>query len=255
MPLINVDQKGITSIINNKRITFEFITDPHTRMISEVKDILLKKEKQICFLKEEVDLLNITSQLKKPEIQNRIKLIGQQFRDEICNDLPNAFWDRKKHVISLPYLDDFNESQIPAKARPAQMNHEYLDLCKKEIESLLEKNLIRKSKSPWSCTAFYVNNVVERERGVPRLVINYKPLNKVLKWIRYPIPNKKYHLDRLNNVLIFSKFDMKSGYWQIQINESDKYKTTFTVPFGHYEWNVLPFGLKNAPYEFQKYYE
>lgn len=115
MPLINVDQKGITSIINNKRITFEFITDPHTRMISEVKDILLKKEKQICFLKEEVDLLNITSQLKKPEIQNQIKLIDQQFRDEICNDLPNAFWDRKKHVISLPYLMTLMKVRFPLK--------------------------------------------------------------------------------------------------------------------------------------------
>ena len=44
---------------------------------------------------------------------------------------------------------------------------------------------------------------------------------------------------------------MKSGFWQIQIAEQDRYKTTFTVPFGHYEWNVMPFGLKNTPYEFQ----
>jgi len=44
---------------------------------------------------------------------------------------------------------------------------------------------------------------------------------------------------------------MKSGFWQIQIDEKDRYKTAFTVPFGHYEWNVMPFGLKNAHREFQ----
>ena len=73
------------------------------------------------------------------------------------------------------------------------------------------------------------------ERGVPRLVINYKPLNKALQWIIYPIPNKKDLLDRIHEATIFSKFDMKSGFRQIQLNEKDRYKTTFIVPFSHYE--------------------
>ncbi|CAN4106354.1 unnamed protein product [Withania somnifera] len=59
-----------------------------------------------------------------------------------------------------------------------------METCKKEINDLLSKRIIRPSKSPWSCSAFYVNNTAKKERGAPRLVINYKPLNKVLKWIR-----------------------------------------------------------------------
>ena len=127
----------------------------------------------------------------------------------------------------------------------------HLEYCKKEINDLLRKNLIRPSHSPWSCAVFYVKKASEIERGTPRLVINYKPLNKVLQWIRYPIPNKKDLIQRIYNATIFSKFDMKSGFCQIQIKLEDRYKTTFTVPFGHYNWNVMPFGLKKAHSEFQ----
>ena len=66
------------------------------------------------------------------------------------------------------------------------------------------------------------------------------------------MPNKKDLLQNLCQAKIFSKFDLKSGFWQIQVKEEDIYKATFTVPFGHYEWNVMPFGLKNAHSKFQK---
>lgn len=81
-------------------------------------------------------------------------------------------------------------------------------------------------------------------------MINYKPLNKVLKWIRYPIPNRQDLLKRITTAKNFSKFDLKSGFWQIQISKKDKYKTAFNVPFGQHEWNVIPFRLRNAPSEF-----
>ena len=72
-----------------------------------------------------------------------------------------------------------------------------------------------------------------------------------MEWIRYSIPNKQDLINRLSDSIIFIKFDLKSGFWQIQIHENDKYKTAFITPFGHYEWNVIPCGLKNAPSEFQ----
>ena len=66
-----------------------------------------------------------------------------------------------------------------------------MEFCRTEINDLLSKGIIRNSKSPWSCPAFYVLKNAEIERGVLRLVINYKPLNKVLEWVRYPIQIKE----------------------------------------------------------------
>lgn len=113
------------------------------------------------------------------------------------------------------------------------MNEHYLNICEKEIEELLEKGLIRKSYSLWSYASFYVENAIQKEKEVPRLVINYKPLNKVLRWICYSLPNKKDLFNKLHSAKIFSKFDMKSEYWKIQIDEKVRYKTTFTVIFCH----------------------
>ena len=80
---------------------------------------------------------------------------------------------------------NFHEKNIPTIARPIQMSQELMDTCKAEIEDLLKKGIIQNSRSPWSSPAFYVQKNAEIERGVPRLVINYKPLNKVLEWISY----------------------------------------------------------------------
>lgn len=110
------------------------------------------------------------------------------------------------------------------------MNGRLTQTCFEEIQELLKKKLIRKSSSPWSSVAFYVENAVELERGVARLVINYRPLNQVLKWIRYPILNKRDLLNRLYQAKVFSKFDTKSGFWQIPIKEEDMYKTALLFP-------------------------
>lgn len=150
-----------------------------------------------------------------PTIQKKISSLENHIQNNICSTLPNAFWSRKKHIVDLPHELDFSEKDIPNKVRPTQMKHGVLNFCQKEIQDLLNKGLIRKSQSHWSCSAFYVNKNAELEREVPRLFINYKSLNKALKWIRYPIPNKKDLLNRLRNSKIFSKFDMKSGFWQI----------------------------------------
>ena len=64
----------------------------------------------------------------------------------------------------------------------------------------------------------------------------------------YPIPDVEEAFKILNGSIIFSSMDVASMYWQIGMEEEDKEKTSFILPFGKYEFNVMPFGLKNAPF-------
>ena len=79
--------------------------------------------------------------------------------------------------------------------------------------------------------------------------MNYKPLNAVLQKVRYPLLDKSSLLQRIAGCTIFSKFDLKLGFYQIGIDAKDRFKTTFVVPHGQYQWKFLPFGINNTPLE------
>ncbi|KAH9716861.1 hypothetical protein KPL71_021602 [Citrus sinensis] len=163
---------------------------------------------------------------------------------------PNPLWKNKSFFIKLPFK--LNEDINPTKATHPGMSPSDLLLAQQECSQLLAQGLIEPTSSQWACQAFYVEKHSEIVRGQKRLVIDYQPLNMFLQDDKFPLPRRQSMFTFLKNAQIFSKFDLKSGFWQLGIEPSERYKTAFCIPNAHFQWTVLPFGLKTAPSIFQK---
>ena len=139
----------------------------------------------------------------------------------------------------------------PVRQRPYRVS----PLLKKEIDTqvqdMLDNGIIRESNSCYSSPVV----MVKKANGDFRFAIDYRKLNSQTVTMNYPLPQFGDVLDILGSAKLFSVVDLKSGFWQINVDEVSKHKTAFICHSGLYEFNRMPFGLKNAPIIFQSVIE
>nr|GFA03839.1 putative reverse transcriptase domain-containing protein [Tanacetum cinerariifolium] len=129
-------------------------------------------------------------------------------------------------------------ARAPYRLAPAEMQE-----LSTQLQELSNKGFIRPSSSPWGAPVLFV----KKKDGSFWMCIDYRELNKLIIKNRYPLSRIDDLFDQLQGSRVYSKIDLRSGYHQLRVREEDIPKTAFRTRYGHYEFQVMPFVLTNAP--------
>jgi hypothetical protein len=124
-----------------------------------------------------------------------------------------------------------------------------LKILRKYLNENLERKYIQYSINPAEIPILFIS----KKNGSLRLYVDYRDLNKITIKNRYSFPLIEKILNRLNEIIIYTKFDLKEIYYKIRIKKGDEWKTAFKIKYSHFEYKVMPFNLANTPAIFQAY--
>ncbi|GJR67923.1 putative reverse transcriptase domain-containing protein [Tanacetum coccineum] len=139
---------------------------------------------------------------------------------------------KEKRMEDVPVIHDFPEVFLEEFPRLLPSRQE-----------LLEKGFIRPSSSPWGALLLFV----KKKDGSFRMCIDYRKLIKLTVKNHYPLPKIDDLFDQVQGLSVYSKIDLRSGYYQLRIKEEDFPITAFRTRYGHFKFQVMSFGLTNAP--------
>ena len=154
-----------------------------------------------------------------------------------------ALSDDERGETDLVQLEINTGDARPIQQAPRRAPFALRQEIAKQLRKMQSLGVIRPSSSPWASPIV----LVKKKDGSLRFCIDYRELNSVTKADMFPLPRIDDLLDQLGESRFFSTLDLASGYWQVQVHPDSVEKTAFVTHQGLYEFQVMPFGLKNAP--------
>jgi len=234
------DQKIMTFIEDGKSITLKGLHTPIRELntISATKAHKFSKGNEVWafVLVEQHHHIDITE-----TVPEQIQHLLLQYKDIF--QTPTVLPPHRTHDHAIPLYP----GSVPVNSKPYHYSPHHKTEIEQQVQELLQSGFITHSKSPFASPVL----LVKKKDGTWRLCVDYRKLNALTIKNRFPMPIIEEILDELAGTKYFTKLDMKSGYHQVRMDPADEYKTAFKTHQGHYQYKVMPFGLKNAPATFQ----
>ncbi|CAF1415622.1 unnamed protein product [Rotaria sordida] len=192
-----------------------------------------------------------SEQIRKQIFESTKHIENPKHRLEIQDILwrNKILFDPTPSIINIPPQSAIKTADHPpiySKQYPASSKDQEIKF--QETQKLLERGQIEESTSPWSSPIV----LVKKKDKTMRFCIDYRRLNAITIKDAFPLPRIDEIFDQLSDATYYTKFDFKSGYFQVPLSKEDRPKTAFSTRDNHYQFTVLPQGITNGPATFQR---
>ena len=162
-------------------------------------------------------------------------------KEDLKRMYPECFETEGKHFLDFEYSIRVDPSVIPKAHPPRRVPLELKDKLGSKLEEMVKRGIIERVAEPTE----WVNSLVveTKPNGDIRVCLDPTDLNKAVLRGYHPIPVVDDIVPELNGSDLFSKLDLKDGYWHVKLSTESSYLTTFSTPFGKFRYTRLPFGL------------
>ena len=136
----------------------------------------------------------------------------------------------------------------PIAIRGRRIPAHYVDDVAKHVQELLEQDIIEESTSEWQFPLV----IIKKKDGSIRMANDLRRLNEITKKDTFPMPRVDEFFEKITQARIFSRLDLRKGYYQILLREEDRQKTAFAFAGKLFHFKRMVFGACNAPATFQR---